>query len=176
VKKGHELRWGVERRLEFLEFRFFWKRHAKRTDLVDASNILLNQASTDLSRQKSLVPARISYGMSARTYVRTRESSPLFLHHDADNFVSQLRFIADGKLDRSASWTGHFPDHAAAPIRGVKAKFLRAVFPTIQQSEAIEIKYRSFSRPEPCWRWIALQAQDRQIVLLNNEAVHEAHG
>jgi hypothetical protein len=43
-----ELRWGVEQRLEFIEFRLFWEGHVNRRDLMDQFGVSVNQASTDL--------------------------------------------------------------------------------------------------------------------------------
>ena len=45
-----------------------------------------------------------------------------------------------------------------APVRGVNAKTLRLVIAAIRQSEAIEVKYQSLSRPEPRWRWLSPHA------------------
>ena len=45
-----ELRWGVEQRLEFIEFRLFWEGHVNRSDLMDQFGVSVNQASTDLNR------------------------------------------------------------------------------------------------------------------------------
>ena len=43
------VRWGIERRLEFIEFRLFWEGHINRGDLMAAFGISINQASTDLN-------------------------------------------------------------------------------------------------------------------------------
>ena len=45
-----ELRWGVEQRLEFIEFRLFWEEHVNRIDLMDQFGVSVNQASMDLNR------------------------------------------------------------------------------------------------------------------------------
>nr|WP_246423172.1 WYL domain-containing protein [Roseospira visakhapatnamensis] len=100
------------------------------------------------------------YDKSARTYIRGSKFDPLFLKPDASHYLSQLRSVADGILDRTDAWIGQFPSYAAAPTpaRGVDAKTLRSVVAAIRRSEAIEIKYQSLSRPEPRWRWIAPHA------------------
>ena len=51
-----DLRWGVEQRLEFIEFRLFWEGHVNRGDLMDAFGVSVNQASTDLNRYIGMVP------------------------------------------------------------------------------------------------------------------------
>ena len=155
-----DLRWGVERRLEFIEFRLFWEGHVNRGDLMDAFGVSVNQASTDLNRYIGMAPDNMVYDKSARTYIRGTEFQPLFLKPDASRYLSQLRSVADGILDRADAWIGQFPSYDAAPtpVRGVNAKTLRSVVAAIRRSEAIEVKYQSLSRPEPRWRWIAPHA------------------
>ena len=155
-----DLRWGVEKRLEFIEFRLFWEEHVNRGDLMDAFGVSVNQASTDLNRYIGMAPDNMVYDKSARTYIRGAEFDPLFLKPDASRYLSQLRSVADGILDRAESWIGQFPSYDAAqtPVRGVNAKTLRSVITAIRRSEAIEVMYQSLSRPEPLWRWIAPHA------------------
>jgi hypothetical protein len=160
VTEKADLRWGVERRLEFIEFRLFWEGHVNRGDLMDAFGVSVNQASTDLNRYIGMAPDNMFYDKSARTYIRGSKFDPLFLKPDASRYLSQLRSVADGILDRADAWIGQFPSYDAAPtpVRGVSAKTLRSVVAAIRRSEAIEVKYQSLSRPEPRWRWIAPHA------------------
>lgn len=155
-----DLRWGVERRLEFIEFRLFWEGHVNRADLMETFGVSLNQASADLTRYIGMASDNMAYDKSVRTYVRGSDFSPLFLKSDASRYLSQLRSVDDGVLDRSAAWIGRFPPYDAAPtpVRGVDSKILRTVVTAIGRSETIEIKYQSLSRPEPLWRWIAPHA------------------
>lgn len=155
-----DLRWGVERRLEFIEFRLFWEGHVNRGDLMEAFGVSVNQASTDLNRYIGMAPDNMVYDKSARTYIRGSKFAPLFLKPDASRYLSQLRSVADGILDRADAWIGQFPSYDAAPtpVRGVNAKTLRSVVAAIRRSEAVEVKYQSLSRPEPRWRWIAPHA------------------
>jgi len=160
VTEKADLRWGVERRLEFIEFRLFWEGHVNRGDLMDAFSVSVNQASTDLNRYIGMAPDNMVYDKSARTYIRGSKFDALFLKPDASRYLSQLRSVADGILDRADTWIGQFPTYDAAPtpVRGVNAKTLRSVVAAIRRSEAIEVKYQSLSRPEPRWRWIAPHA------------------
>jgi predicted DNA-binding transcriptional regulator YafY len=155
-----ELRWGVERRIEFIEFRLFWEGHVNRGDLTDAFGVSVNQASTDLNRYIGMAPENMVYDKSARAYIRGSSFNPLFLKPDASRYLSQLRSVADGILDTADAWMGQLPPYDAAPtpVRGVAAKTLRTVVAAIRRSEAIEVKYQSLSRPEPRWRWIAPHA------------------
>ena len=119
-----------------------------------------NQASTDLNRYIAMAPNNMAYDKSSRTYIRSSGFSARFLEPDASLYLSKLRSVADGIVDRSDTWIGKFPsyDCAPTPVRGVDPKTLRSVVAAIRRSEAIEIRYQSMSRPEPAWRWIAPHA------------------
>ena len=43
------LKWGVERRLEFIEFRLFWEGGVNRSDIIDTFDVSVPQASKDLT-------------------------------------------------------------------------------------------------------------------------------
>ncbi len=155
-----DLRWGVERRLEFIEFRLYWEGHVNRIDLIDAFGISVQQASTDLNRYQGLAAPNIVYDKSAKAYIRGPAFNPIFLKPDASRYLSELRSVGEGILDRTDAWIGQFPsfDNAPSPARAVTAATLRSVVAAARRSEAIEIRYQSLSRPEPRWRWIAPHA------------------
>jgi hypothetical protein len=154
------LRWGVEQRLEFVEFRLFWEGHVNRGDLVDKFGISVNQASTDLNRYLGLSPDNMYYDKSAKTYVRGPEFKPRFLQPNAGRYLSQLHSLGEGILEPSETWIGRLPsfDAAPTPTRGVNARTLRTVVAAIRRNEMIEAKYQSLSTPEPRWRWITPHA------------------
>ncbi|WP_209596999.1 WYL domain-containing protein [Ruegeria sp. HKCCSP351] len=155
-----ELRWGVAQRLEFIEFRLFWEGHVNRSDLMEQFGLSVNQASADLNRYIGLAPDNMVYDKSARTYVRGPEYAAHFLKPDANRYLTQLRSLADGNMDRDDTWIAELPSYDAAPTpaRGINPVILRSVVGAIRRSEAIEVKYQSLSRPEPSWRWIAPHA------------------
>ncbi|GAB4511302.1 MAG: WYL domain-containing protein [Roseibium sp.] len=160
VNHRSELRWGVEKRLEFIEFRLFWDGHVNRSDLMDQFGISVNQASSDLSRYIEMAPDNMVYDKSARTYVPGPDFACRFRPPDAARYLAQLRLVADDVLDREDCWIAVLPPFAPAPtpVRGVKPATLRSVVGAIRRSEAIEVKYQSLSSPEPRWRWIAPHA------------------
>ncbi len=155
-----ELRWGVEQRLEFIEFRLFWEGHVNRSDVMEQFGLSVNQASSDLSRYIGLAPHNMDYDRSLRTYVRQPGFKPVFDKLDAGRYLAQLRSVADGILDHDNCWIAGLPayDAAPTPARGVAPATLRSVVDAIRRSEAIEVKYQSLSNPEPRWRWIAPHA------------------
>lgn len=155
-----ELRWGVERRLEFIEFRLFWEGRVNRSDVMEKFGLSVNQASSDLNRYISLAPDNMIYDKSARTYVRGPWFKSVFGKLDANRYLAQLRSVEEGLLDRDDCWTADPPAFSSTPTpaRGVHPETLRAVVGAIRRIEAIEINYQSLSNPEPRWRWIAPHA------------------
>ena len=155
-----ELRWGVTQRLQFIEFRLFWEGHLNRSDLMEQFGLSVNQASADLNRYIGIAPDNMVYDKSARTYVCGSEFKPQFLEPDARRYLSQLRSVSDGILNREDCWIADMPPYAASPtpVRGVDPVTLRSVVAAIRLEEALEIKYQSLSNSEPRWRWIAPHA------------------
>lgn len=159
AKQG-TVRWGIERRLEFIEFRLFWEGHVNRGDLMAAFGISVNQASTDLNRYLGMAPDNMLYDKSARTYVRGNRFEPLFLKPDPASYLSQLRSISDGIVTQEETWIGQLPafDTVRSPSRDIDAGNLRAMVQAIHNRRAIEVEYQSLSSPAPHWRWIAPHA------------------
>lgn len=154
------LRWGIERRLEFIEFRLFWEGHVNRSDIVNTFGVSIPQASTDLNRYLDIVPANMAYDKSAKTYARGPDFSPRFLSPDADRYLAQLHSVSDGLLNQGETWIGQLPGLGATPTlgRSVNPKVLREIIAAIRRGEALEILYQSMSQPEPGWWWIAPHA------------------
>ncbi len=151
------LRWGVEQRLEFIEFRLFWEGQVDRGDLMDAFGVSVNQASTDLNRYIGMAPDNMVYDKSARAYIRGSTFDPMFLKPDASRYLSQLRSVADGILDRANAWIGQFPilrRRTNCPSGGEcqDAAFGGRSNPAIRGDRGqVPVTFR----PEPRWRWIA---------------------
>ena len=154
------LRWGVEKRLEFIEFRLYFEGRLNRGDLMKIFGVSVNQASTDLNRYLKLAPENMIYDKSARSYLRSEEFKPLFLKLDASTYLNQLRALSDGIVTKHESWAMEYPvfDTAPAPARLVDPTILQVVLEALREEQALEIKYQSLSAPTPAWRWIAPHA------------------
>ncbi len=154
------LRWSVEQKLQFIEFRLFWEGHVNRADLMDTFGVSLNQASGDLNRYIALAPANMVYDKSGKTYVRSPDFSPWFLKPDATQYLAQVRSVAEGIVAPEDAWIGNLPtfDATPAPARGIDPTVLRSIVIAIRRREAVEVRYQSMSSPDPEWRWIAPHA------------------
>lgn len=154
------LKWGVERRLEFIEFRLFWEGGVNRADIIEMFDVSVPQASKDLTLYQERAPNNAIYDKSAKRYVAGDHFQPCFLRPDPATYLNQLRSVSEGILDPSHAWIGQPLPYEAAPtpVRGVNAQILRSVISAIRQSQTIEVRYQSLSRPEPRWRWLAPHA------------------
>ena len=135
------LKWGVERRLEFIEFRLYWEGGVNRSDIIEAFDVSVPQASKDLTLYQERAPHNAVYDKSAKRYVASNEFQPCFLKPNAGQYLNQLRSVAEGILSSSESWIAHSPPYAGPPVpaRGVNKNTLRTVLAAIRQSQAVEV-------------------------------------
>lgn len=161
-KRVPALRWGVEQRLEFIEFCLFWEGGVNRSDITRYFGVSVPQASKDLSQYQALAPENVAYDRSEKRYFATTDFRPRFLKPDADHYLSQLRSIANGVLSREETWLSKPPTFDAVPMlhRNVESEILRTVLNAIRERKALEIQYQSLSgnRPQSTWRWISPHA------------------
>ena len=74
-KEERSLRWGEERRLEFIEFRLGWEGGVRRGDIRSLFGVSEPQASKDLTEYQKRAPNNAIYDASAKRYV----ASPSFV-------------------------------------------------------------------------------------------------
>jgi len=155
-----ELRWGIERRLEFIDFRLFWEGRINRSDLTDQFGISTPQASADLARYQELAPTNLTYDSSLKCYLATHEFRSAFDAEASDRYLAQLRSSASGTIRPEEAWLDEPPGFRVvpAPGRSVDTRTLKAVLSAIREREALRILYQSMSKPDPQWRWITPHA------------------
>ena len=156
------MRWGVEKRLEFIEFRLFWEGGINRADIMDQFGVSVPQASKDLSLYEEKASGNLVYDKSAKRYLAAKKFKPVFLNPDASAYLAQLRAESlrdDGLEDNWLSAVPSF-DTMPVPFRRISVGILRNILATISADRAVEIKYQSMSdrRPHPEWRWITPHA------------------
>jgi hypothetical protein len=155
-----ELTWGVQQRLEFIEFRLYWENSINRADIINRFGVSVPQASKDLSQYQTLAPGNAIYDKSAKRYTVGPEFAPKFLVVDAAQYLSQLRLLTDGTLSAADTWLGAPSDIGLVgiPQRSVSAPILQTVLTAIRGSQEIEVRYQSMSHEQPRWRWIGPHA------------------
>ena len=160
--KRSALRWGVEQRLEFIEFRLFWEGGVNRSEITDYFGLSVPQASKDLSRYQEIAPRNIEYDRSLKRYFATKSFKPKFLDPDSDRYLSYLRSLADELLTPAETWISVVPEIATLPFphRNIEPAILKPILESVREKRSIRIYYQSLSsdRPEPIWREISPHA------------------
>ena len=154
-----EFRWGLERRLEFIEFRLFWEGGINRSDIVEEFGVSVPQASKDLTLYQEQAPDNIRYDRSEKRYFASESFQPKFIELDAAAYLERLTLVAHpnssgvDKLNIGA-------DTLPIPQRRIRAAVLRALLASARGGRSVEILYQSMSanRPEPFWRRISPHA------------------
>jgi hypothetical protein len=156
------LKWGVEQRLEFIEFRLFWEGGVNRGDIIDMFGVSVPQASKDLTLYQEHAPKNAVYDKSAKRYVAGPKFVPKFLKADPDMYLSRLRSLAEGADSTVDSWISKPPaaDIALTPRREIDLAVLRAVLDAVREGKSLEVHYQSMSkaRVDPLWRRITPHA------------------
>lgn len=156
------LRWGVEQRLEFIEFRLFWEGVVNRADITSYFGVSVPQASLDLAKYLELAPKNLSYDRSGKRYVASTDFRPIFMSPDADQYLGQIALSDTTASSREHALISSPPTADAVPIpfRRVDANVLKAILSAIRAEESLEVLYQSMSndRPEPTWRRISPHA------------------
>lgn len=156
------MRWGVEKRLEFIEFRLFWEGGINRADIMERFGVSVPQASKDLSLYEEQAPGNLFYDKREKRYFASPKFKPVFLKPEADLYLAQLRSLSDRELSADETWLSEIPEADAMPVphRSVEVAVLRPLLTAIRQRRAIEILYQSMNpkRSEPTWRWITPHA------------------
>src|SRR5262249_5553941 len=153
-----KMRWGVEKRLEFIEFRLFWEGGINRADIMERFGVSVPQASKDLSLYEEKAPGNLLYDKRQKRYFAAPGFNPVFLKPEADRYLTKLQSWSDHALPRADTWLSDMPENDAMPVPhgGVNVNVLRSLLSAVRRQRAIEILYQSMNadRPEPTWRWI----------------------
>ena len=161
-EKPRRLRWGVEKRLEFIEFRLFWEGAINRSDLVDNFGVSVPQASKDISRYEEMAPGNITYDKRGKRYIRAEGFKPVLQEPSADRYLVELQNEATKDSLAFDSWLSSAPpvEFMPVPHRSVSVEILRAALDAIAHKRSMEIFYQSMNpnRAEPTWRWISPHA------------------
>ncbi len=156
------MRWGVEQRLEFVEFRLFWEGSINRADIVEFFGVSVPQASKDLTLYQERAPGNMEYDARGKRYVAARKFVLRFLDPDPYVYLSQLRSVAEAAVPFHDSWIAAPPDVdvAVTPRRDIDVEVLRKILDAVRESVSVEVFYQSMNkmRPDPIWRRITPHA------------------
>lgn len=155
-------RWGVEQRLEFIEFIAYWEGIINRANLIDHFGISAPQASADLTTYQQIAPSNLRYDLRSKRYEATEEFECKLIKPDADRYLKQLTALATNTLSSEDAWINGVPtvDVIPIPTRQVDGELLRVMLKAIRADRSLEIEYQSMnmSSPELIWRRITPHA------------------
>ena len=156
------MRWGVEKRMEFIEFRLFWEGGINRANIIDQFGVSVPQASKDLTLYEVAAPGNLHYDKSAKRYRASAGFKPVFLDPDAAGYLAYLCATTGPDTGPSEAWLAAAPDFDAMPIphRRIDVAVLRDVLTAVREGRSLEIRYQSMNanRPAPEWRRITPHA------------------
>lgn len=156
------MRWGVEQRLEFIEFRLFWETSINRADIVEFFGVSVPQASKDLTLYQERAPGNMEYDTRSKRYVAAEKFVLRFLDPDPYVYLEELRSVAEGTTSSHDSWIAALPraDIVLTPKRDIDIQVLRKILDAAREGVSIEVFYQSMNkvRPDPIWRTITPHA------------------
>lgn len=145
------LRWGVERRLIFLEQRLFWDGTVNRNDLMGRFGVSINQASADIARYQAMASGNMVYDTRAKRYVAGTDFAPKLSKPDAERYLAELRARREGLLEDAAALFTDLPqaEIVPSPLRPLDPELVRGIVGAIKERSRIAVTYQSFSSPRP---------------------------
>lgn len=156
------MRWGVEKRLEFIEFRLFWEGGINRADIIEQFGVSVPQASKDLALYEEKAPGNLDYDKSAKRYRASSTFKPVFFEPDASTYLAHLRSLMRSNDGPEEAWLDTPPEFDAMPIphRRIDVAVLRDILSAIREARSLEIRYQSMNpnKHGPEWRRITPHA------------------
>ena len=100
------LSWGLDSRLQFIDFRLRWERRINRMDLTEHFGISVPQASLDIAKYTELAPSNLAYDRSSKTYTAAPDFQPLYQRSSAQRYLAELLATKMGIVEPTASFIG----------------------------------------------------------------------
>lgn len=156
------LKWGVEQRMEFIEFRLFWEGGVNRSDIITYFGVSVPQSSKDLTQYQELAPGNAEYDRSEKRYFASEKFNPVFLAPSAESYLNQLALADQHGQTADSNWIVNTPSTSMLPAlhRKVDVSVLRTILSAIRDNSSLEIFYQSMTAtsPEPAWRLVTPHA------------------
>ncbi len=146
------MRWGVRRRLEFIDFRLFWDGRFNRKDLSETFGISAQQASADIAVYTAQAPTNLVYDGGARAYLRTPEYRPTLMQASSERYLLQLVAIENRWMTKEDTWFDTEPpiENVSLLRKRTDSAILLRVLEAINRRGQLVIQYKSITgSPEP---------------------------
>lgn len=157
---GGQLRWGVRRRLEFIDFRLFWDGRFNRSDLSATFAISAQQASSDIAQYEKIAPANLRYDRAEKAYTRTAAFAPVLIGETIERYLLQLVAIENRWMRPEDTWFNAVPPVEVITLgrRPTDPEVLLRVLDAIRRRQEIDIAYASLTGSAQPSRTIAPHA------------------
>ena len=144
---GEQLRWGVRRRLEFIDFRLFWYGRFNRRDLAETFGISPQQASIDIGQYEKLTPNNLAYDRAEKAYRRTENFAPAFIGETIERYLLQLVAIENQWMRTEDTWFDSIPPLEVITLRRrpTDPTVLLCVLTAVREGLEIDIEYDSLT-------------------------------
>jgi len=144
---GEGLRWGVRRRLEFIDFRLFWDGRFNRSDLAGTFGISAQQASADIGQYEKIAPLNLRYDRTEKAYRRADTFAPKFIGQTIDRYLLQLIAIENRWMRPEDTWFDAIPPVEVLTLgrRPTNPTVLLRVLDAIRSHLEIDVEYSSLT-------------------------------
>ena len=146
-RDGERLRWGVRRRLEFIDFRLFWDGRFNRRDMAETFGISAQQASVDIGQYEKMAPNNLAYDRAEKAYKRTEHFAPAFIGETIERYLLQLVAVENQWMRPEDTWFGAFPTLEVVTLgrRPTDPTVLLRVLEAVRTRLEIDIEYASLT-------------------------------
>src|ERR1700722_3358389 len=144
---GERLRWGVRRRLEFIDFRLFWDGRFNRSDMSETFGISAQQASADIAQYEKFAPKNLAYDRAEKAYRRTEDFMPAFIGETVERYLLQLVAIENRWMRPEDTWFDTIPPVEVITLgrRPTNPTVLLRVLDAVRNKLEIDIEYASLT-------------------------------
>ncbi len=146
-----KVRWGQNRRLNFIDVRLQYDGRINRSDLMQFFDISAPQASADLGLYQQLAGDNLVYDTRQRIYLATPAFKPITKRSEATRYLNELQRLARGIVEPDESFVGYQPSTGVvvSPSRAIEANEVATLLRAIRDRVALRVRYQSMDAPEP---------------------------
>ena len=154
------LRWGVRRRLEFIDFRLFWDGRFNRGDMAEEFGVSAQQASADIALYERMAPDNLAYDRAEKAYRRTESFAPAFIGETIERYLLQIVAVENRWLRPDDTWFDAIPPVEVVTLgrRPTDPTVLLRVLDAVRNRLEIEVDYASLTGSPRSARTIAPHA------------------
>lgn len=145
--KHDDIKPGLRRRYEFIEFQLMWEGVVGRRLLQQKFEMSPQQATIDLTTYLDMAPGNMAYDPRQRTYVASPSFRPKFLKGESSEYLVHLEMLHHGYRHPDEIWPASIPEFDAVAVASRKTNptTLKTVLWAIRNRQCVEVKYVSLS-------------------------------